>query len=296
MSESTTAKGAEDRYVVPALQRGLELLAQFSRHTPQLSGADLSRNLDLPRASVFRMLHTLEKSGFVERVGDSTQYKLSLGVLRLGFEYLASMELTEHGRPVIEALRDASGYSAHIVVRDQRDVVFVAKATGKSTLFHAIQVGARLPAHATVLGRQLLSCMSLAELSKLYPEATLKSYTPKTPKTVVQLKAQLEVDRQNGFGISQGGFETGISTIAAPVFNDRMEVVAAVSITVPAQHLDNNITEQLVPMVRHAAQQLTERLSHMPQPHKLFHDHSIHPAPMPETSPAARAPLHKIAA
>lgn len=266
-----TASIIEDRYIVPALQRGLDLLAQFSRHTPELSGADLSRKMGLPRASVFRMLHTLEKSGFVERVGDSTQYKLSLGVLRLGFEYLASMELTEHGRPVIEALRDASGYSAHVVVRDQRDVVFVAKATGRSTQFHSIQVGARLPAHATVIGRQLLSGMTMAELSALYPEPQLKSYTLKTPSTVAQLKALIDVDRLNGYGISQGGFETGISTIAAPVFNDRLEVVAAVSITVPAQMLDSKITEMLVPQVRDAAQQLTERISHLPQPHAKLH-------------------------
>jgi DNA-binding IclR family transcriptional regulator len=266
-----------DRYLVPGLQRGLELLGQFNRDTPELSGAELSRKLSLPRASVFRMLHTLEKCGFVERVGDSTQYKLSLGVLRLGFEFLASMELTEHGRPVIEALRDATGYSAHIVVRDQREVVFVAKATGKSTMFHAIQVGARLPAHATVLGRQLLSCMTMADLTKLYPEATLKSYTTKTPKTVAQLKALLDIDRLNGYGVSQGGFETGISTVAAPVFNDRLEVVAAVSITVPAQQLENKITETLVPQVREAAQKLTERLSHMPQISNRFQDLGIVP-------------------
>jgi DNA-binding IclR family transcriptional regulator len=268
----------DDRYLVPALQRGLDVLGQFSRETPKLSGAELSRKLGLPRASVFRMLHTLEKSGFVERAGDSSQYKLSLGVLRLGFEFLASMELTEHGRPVIEALRDASGYSAHIVVRDQREVVFVAKATGKSTQFHAIQVGARLPAHATVLGRQLMCCMTMAELAKLYPEDTLQTYTLKTPQTVAQLKALLDIDRINGYGVSQGGFETGISTIAAPVFNDRLEVVAAVSITVPAQHLDMTLTEMLVPQVREAAQQLTERLSHMPQPYQRIQDLSVTPA------------------
>jgi DNA-binding IclR family transcriptional regulator len=265
-----TATIIEDRYLVPALQRGLDLLAQFSRHTPELSGAELSRKLDLPRASVFRMLHTLEKSGFVERVGEGTQYKLSLGVLRLGFEYLASMELTEHGRPIIEALRDASGYSAHIVVRDQREVVFVAKAIGKSTQFHAIQVGARLPAHATVLGRQLLCCMTLAELNALYPEDTLQSYTPKTPKTVAELKAQLDIDRRNGYGISQGGFETGISTIASPVLNDRLDVIAAISIAVPAQHLDSKMTDTLVPLVQDAAKALTERLSHLPQPRSML--------------------------
>ena len=273
----------EDRYVVPALQRGMELLGKFSRSSPAYTGAELSRQLKLPRASVFRMLHTLEKLGYVERVGDTLHYKLSLGVLRLGFEYLASMELTEHGRPVIEALRDASNYSAHIVVRDQREVVFVAKATGNSTQFHAIQVGARLPAHATVLGRQLLSRMTMAELTALYPEETLQSYTPKTPKTVAELKALLEIDKRSGYGISQGGFETGISTIAAPVLNDRLEVVAAVSITVPVQVLDSNIADALVPLVLEAAQALTDRLSHTPH-------HTPRPTPLHTRKPKTPTP------
>ena len=260
---------ADERYIVPALQRGLEVLGQFSRHTPELSGAELSRQLDLPRASVFRILHTLEKAGFVERVGEGNSYKLSIGVLRLGFEYLASMELTEHGRPVIEALRDKSGYSAHLVVRDQRDIVFVSKATGRSALFHSIQVGARLPAYATVLGRLLLSNLDMAGLSELYQGMTLEAHTAKTPTTLKQLKALIEVDRANGYGISQGGYEAGISSIAAPVFNDAREVVAAVSITVPVQQLVEVQTDILVPLVQLAAAQLTQRISHLPQRYTL---------------------------
>jgi len=258
MSDTT-----DDKYVVPALQRGLELLGQFTRQTPTLTGAELARNLDLPRASVFRILHTLERSGFVERVGDSASYKLSIGVLRLGFEYLSSMELTEHGRPVVEHLRDASGYSAHLVARDGRDVVFVVKAPGRSALFHSIQVGARLPAHATVLGRLFLSDLTMAELSQLYPEKTLKQYTDKTPTSLKQLKTLIDADRAAGYGLSQGGFEPGISTIAAPVFNDEQRVVAAVSITVPAQHVASDQAAHLIQLVRDAAGQLTQRINHL---------------------------------
>jgi DNA-binding IclR family transcriptional regulator len=261
-----------DRYTVPALQRGLDLLGQFSRHTPELTGADLARQLDLPRASVFRILHTLEKAGFVERVGEGNSYKLSIGVLRLGFEYMASMELTEHGRSVIEALRDVTGYSAHLVVRDRREVVFVVKAAGRSALFHSIQVGARLPAYATVLGRQLLANLDMGALAELYPETPLPAHTPKTPTTLKQLKALIDIDRANGYGISEGGFETGISTIAAPVLNDAHEVVAAVSITVPAQHLAASQTDVLVPQVKAAAAQLTLRMSHLSQ-----HSHRLSP-------------------
>jgi DNA-binding IclR family transcriptional regulator len=256
---------SDDKYLVPALQRGLEVLGQFNRDARELSGADLARNLDLPRASVFRILQTLERSGFVEKVGDTTNYKLSIGVLRLGFEYLASMELTEYGRPVLETLRDQSGFSAHLVVRDGRDVVFVSKAAGRSAQFHSIQVGARLPAHATVLGRLLLSDLDSAALSSLYPDTPLPAYTSRTPTTLAQLQAMIEVDRANGYGISQGGFETGITTIAAPVFNDHHDVTAAVSITVPAQQISADQTAMLVPLVRQAATQLTQRISHSPQ-------------------------------
>jgi DNA-binding IclR family transcriptional regulator len=61
-----------------------------------------------------------------------------------------------------------------------------------------------------------------------------------------------------------GGFETGISTIAAPVFNDRGAVTAAVSISVPAQRIDDGALPPLVDMVKAAAAQLSERISHLP--------------------------------
>lgn len=255
---------ADDRYTVPGLARGLQLLLQFTRQERELTGAELSRRLGLPRASVFRMLHTLEQGGFLERAGDATSYRLGLSVLRLGFELLASMDLTELGRPVIEELRDRCSYSSHLVVRDARDVVFVAKVPGRNAMFHSIQVGARLPAHATVLGRILLSGLTPAELKELYPESKLQAFTPKTPANLKSLTALIEQDRQRGYGISMGGFETGISTIAAPVHNSLGQVCAAISITVPSARIDDTAIEPLVEMVRASAQQLTDRLQHLP--------------------------------
>ena len=254
----------EDRYIVPALARGLQILMLFNREERELSGAEISRRMGWPRASVFRMLYTLEQGGFIERAGEGGQYKLGLAVLRLGFEWLASMELTEVGRPVIEELRDRSGYSAHIVVRDAREVVFVAKAPGRNAMFHSIQVGARLPAHATVLGRILLGALRGEELERLYPETPLPAYTPKTPTRLADLQALIEQDRQRGYGVSMGGYETGISTIAAPVHDDRGSVTAALSISVPSQRIEDDALMPLVDMVRSSAQQLTERLKHLP--------------------------------
>ena len=265
-SQSPTANTAPagERYLVPALQRGMQLLAQFSRDERELGGAELSRRLGIPRASVFRLLQTLEQMGFVERVGDSASYRLGIAVLRLGFEYLASMELTEHGRPIIDDLCGATGLSSHLVVRDGREVVFVAKSAGRSFMFNSIQVGARLPAHATVLGRILLADLSLADLSGLYAGVRLEAFTAQTPTTLAALRRMVEADAQRGYGISQGGFESGISTIAAPVFDDRHTVAAAVSVTVPAQSVAPQALDAIVSQVRMAAERLSQRISHLP--------------------------------
>ena len=253
-----------DRYLVPALQRGMQLLGQFSRGERELTGAELSRRLDLPRASVFRLLQTLEQMGFVERVGDGPNYKLGIAVLRLGFEYLASMELAEHGRPIIDDLCGATGLSAHLVVRDAREAVIVAKSAGRSFMFNSIQVGARVPAHATVLGRVLLGDQSAEELAALYAGVRLEPYTTQTPTSLAALQALVAADAQRGYGISQGGFEAGISTVAAPVFDDHHHVAAAVSVTVPSQRIEAQALEDIVAQVCDAALRLSQRISHMP--------------------------------
>jgi len=261
---SADKPAGEDRYLVPALQRGLQLLGQFTRDERTLTGADLSRRLGLPRASVFRILQTLEQMGFVERIGDSAHYKLGMAVLRLGFEFLASMELTELGRPVIDDLCVATGLSSHLVVRDGRDVVFVAKSVGRSFMVNSIQIGARLPAHATVLGRVLLADLPLDELAALYQGVQLVVHTAQTPTSIATLGSLVQEDARRGYGISQGGFELAISTIAAPVFDSNHKVSAAVSVTVPAQQVEPQQRDELVAQVQSAARRLSECISHLP--------------------------------
>ena len=248
---------ASERYTVPGLQRGLQLLAQFNQHTRELNGAELSRRLALPRASVFRLLQTLEQMGFVERVGESSNYRLGIAVLRLGFEYLASMDLAERGNPVLNTLSATSGLSAHLVVRDGTEVVFVAKSAGNSGLLSAIQVGARLPAHATVLGRVLLGQASLSTLEALYAHTPLTAFTAQTPTTLAALKSKIDEAAALGYSVSHGGYESGISTIAAPVFDENHHIAAAVSLTVPASRIDADRLPVLVTLVCDAAVRLS---------------------------------------
>ncbi len=257
----------QDRYIVPGLERGLRLLAEFSARDRVLSAADLSRRLNVPRSTVFRLLATLEATGYVERADGGREYRLGLAVLRLGFDYLASLELTELGGPLLNRLRDEIEYPCNLVVRDGRSVVYVAKAAASRPFASNINVGARLPAHATVLGHVLLEDLSLGQLRDLYPEPQLQIYSDSTPRTVEALSDMVQQVQQRGYVLHEGFFEASISTIAAPVRDRAGKVVAALGATIPASRLAPEELDRMVGSVRETAGELSRLLGY--RPHRL---------------------------
>jgi len=261
MDEAEPTSG--DRYMVPALERGLRMLGEFNRETRVISGPEFARRLGLPRSTVFRLLATLENMGFVERVGKD--YRLGVAVLRLGFEYIASLELTELGQPILQRLCDAIRYPVNLVIRDGRWIVYVAKVSPPTPFASAVRVGTRLPAHATVLGRILLEDLTLPELRELYPEEHLEEFSPSTPKTVLDLFNMVQVDRDRGYVLGEGFFEASISTVAAPVRDHTGQTVAALGATVPSGHIEPSRVDFLVERVRSSAAELSTLLNYQPR-------------------------------
>lgn len=240
----------ENRYKVPALARGLDILCAFSRKTPELSAPELTKLLDLPRSTVFRLLQTLEAGGFLESSSDGRKYRLGVGVLRMGFEFLASQSVVEVGRPLINTLSQDTNLAANLVIRDGQSIVYVISTKPRSAFASSITVGTRLPAHATVFGRVLLSDCSLAELSDIFSQP-LTATSKQTPDTLEALHALCRADAARGFGISEGFYEPSISTVAVPVRDHNSRITAAVGLTITHGNvsqglIDTGIVEQVI--------------------------------------------------
>jgi DNA-binding IclR family transcriptional regulator len=249
------------KYSVPGLERGLRLLQHFDRTRQRLTAAEMARALAIPRSTAFRIAQTLEHLGFLQREGD--QYRIGAAVLRLGFEYIASLEVTDLARPVVERLRDDTGLSSQLVVRDGREVVIVLKASPTATFATNVTVGTRLPAHATVLGRVLMSDADHEALLALFPEPTLPRVSPGSPRTLAELERLLREDRARGYAISESFFEQGVSAVAAPVRGQSGAIVAAISVTAQRATLEaGEPRERLVRQVTAAAAELSHRLNH----------------------------------
>lgn len=263
-NENEVMDDGADRYNVPALERGLRMLGEFSRESKTLSAPELARRFKLPRSTVFRLLTTLENMGFLERSESGHDYRLGLAVLRLGFEYLASLELTQLGTPLLNRLCDELRTPCNLVVRDGRSIVYVAKVAPPTPFASSVTVGTRLPAHATVLGRVLLEDLTLPELRAFYPEDKLETFSPSTPKTVNELFDLVQADRARGYALGEGFFESNISSIAAPVRDHSGHIVAALGATITSSHFDKNRIDEMVLRVRSTADEISGLLNYSP--------------------------------
>ncbi|WP_459574583.1 IclR family transcriptional regulator [Cupriavidus sp. 8B] len=253
----STARYAKGEGPAPSLERGLRLLMELVRHRAPMTAPEISRRLSLSRIAVFRLLATLEATGFVERAGAGRGYRAGVGVLRLGFGQLASMDLTELGSPLLKRLSDEVGYPCHLAVRDGPWIVYVAKADPNSWLFGNVAVGTSLPAYATMPGRVLLGELSLSQLRSLYPETELRARAGQASQTVMDLFEEVRRDYQRGYVMHENGFEVDVAAVAVPVRDALGTIVAALGVIVKPTCPNGEEMERLTAKMREAAADLS---------------------------------------
>lgn len=220
-----------DRYIVPAIRRGLAMLRLFTAERPHIRLPEMVRELGVSRATAFRIAYTLEADGYLKRVPHSNSFQLGINVLSLGFEYLGSLDLIEAARPALEDLRDHTEASSHLGVREGVEVVFLLRAPSRHRLRSNVNVGTRMPLHATTAGRAMLFDTSLTELRAMYKGVMMQRFTPQTPVNVDDLYKMIERDRKKGYVSSPSAYTPGIANVAAPVRDARGAIVAAVVVS-----------------------------------------------------------------
>lgn len=256
---------SDPNYIAPALQRGLAILELFTPQRRTLGLSDMAKALGIGRASAFRLAFTLEHLGYLDRAADGKAYRLAPRAMQLGYHYLSGLDCAEVAIPFIDALRDATQISAHMGVRDGTEVVYVYRAHSHMTLSSNIAVGYRLPAHATAMGRMLLSGLDDDAIAQLYTGVRLDRYSDSTAVTLTSLIQQVAVDRTRGWTRNRSSFVSGIVAIAAPVRDHRGAVVAAINLSGPSAVMDTPATlDHLTAKVVDTAAAISRQLGWLP--------------------------------
>ncbi len=240
------------REFIQSLERGLGIIRAFGPHAPEQTVTELAATTGLTRATARRFLITLIELGYVE--SDGRIFRLTPKVLELGYSFLSGLRFPDVALPHLERLVAEVDEGSEASVLDGDHIVYVARVPSSAVMTVAINVGARMPAHATSMGKVLLAALPDAELDAYFAAAELRSFLPRTMTDPAELRAQLERVREQGYAIVDQELEEGLVAIAAPVRGRGGRVVGSINLSsnVMRRSLDSLRGELLEPLLRTA--------------------------------------------
>lgn len=247
----------EPRSVV---SRAFAVLEAFTPQCTSLSLSEISRRARTPLTTTHRLVHELEEWGALEREEAGT-YRIGIRLWEVASLASRAVGLREAALPFLEDLYEVTHENVQVAVRDGSDALFVERIAGRHAVNVRTRVGGRFPLHASGAGLVLLA-FAPAEVQAQVLAAPLARFTAKTIVDPNRLRRALAEVRRSGLAVSDGQVTLDSLSIAAPVFDGKGEVTAAVSIVVATARCDPSA---LAPLVRAASLGISRALRRVGQ-------------------------------
>jgi DNA-binding IclR family transcriptional regulator len=219
---------------VPAADHTLRILSLLARQPGPVAARTVATQLALPRSTVYFLLETLRRHGFVVHLPAEHRWGLGTAAFELAGGYTRQQPLARLGRPLVAGLADRAGESAHLAVMTGRDVVYIVEERALRRPALVSDVGVRLPAHLTATGRAMLAALPREQVRALYPDASaFADRTGRGPSTPRGLRDELRRVRGDGFAHEDGEITIGLLSVGVAVRDHTGWPVAAVALTWP---------------------------------------------------------------
>lgn len=218
---------------VQSVERAFAILETFDEQHPSRTAADIAEAAGLARPTTYRMLQTLRRLGYIRNVAG--RFEVTPRVLRLGAGYLGRESLAARAQPTLDAVSERLGEHVAIGVLDGDEVIALAASSSPQSRFLAVavQVGQRLPAERSSLGRVLLAHRPGAD------------------------SAEAQQIRADGYVVTDGLLETGLRSLGVPVRDHTGDVIAALSVAVSAVRVSiEQLETECLPHLRLAASEI----------------------------------------
>jgi DNA-binding IclR family transcriptional regulator len=247
------------------LSKVTTILDCFSIERPEPTLQDIIRATKLPSSTCQRLVQSMLHEGFLDRDGD--RYRIGIGLVRWATPGTVGLDIVRLIKPVLQELRDQTGETASLYIRDGAYRTIVAVAETRHVVMRPFMVGMVMPIHAGAPGKIFLAYDDEAWNDLVDGEANaLERFTDSTPGTTEDLRTQAEEARSKGYYAAFGERHDDVGSISAPVFDHSGRLVAALGLGFPTQRIGEGDVPRLGPVVAQAAAGASTRLGHSPRP------------------------------
>lgn len=213
-----------------SIDRALSLV-ELAADRP-LSLTEAATRLGVHKSTALRMLQSLEAKRFVRRTAGGA-YVLGTGLIELAQQALGSIDLRQVAHSALRELQRETGHTVHLAQLIGDEVVYVDKMespTLDSVQIHT-RIGRAVSLYASGVGKVVLAFRPPEERARLLEKVELIQHTPTTFAAPTMLESEFSRIRDRGWGTDDGELLGLVNCIAAPIYDSRAEVMAAVSLT-----------------------------------------------------------------
>ncbi|WHY02700.1 IclR family transcriptional regulator [Neobacillus sp. DY30] len=253
-------KNQEDQYL-SSVRNALKILKSFTMDEPEKKVSDISSELGLNKSTVSRTMATLASEGFVYKDPESKKYRLGFSLLSLSSIVNSNTDVYRESYPVLSRLVENLGETAHISVIDKLEVIYLQKVECNHPVRFLTHVGRRNPPHCTSSGKVLLAYAD-EELVSAVLDQGLEKFTKNTITDPELLRANLQEIKQNGYSTSFEELNEGVNSIAAPIYDYKGNVIAALSVVGPKQRIQSHKVQGFAKKIIVAAKEVSERMGY----------------------------------
>ena len=248
-----------------SLQKVYKILDVFGAAATELRVTDISRQAGLDKSTVSRILASLSSAGYLEKNESSKAYSLSWKWLKLGNAVMGRyVDIRVAAVPFLDELAKQTDEIVHLAVLDKTEVVSLEKRGRSRALTIGTQVGGRAPAHASSLGKMLISDMTEEELLATFGRTPLVRLTNKTITNMTDLLKEMRKVKKQGFAFDDGECHEGVQCLAAPVKDSSGRIIAAISVIVPKQRMSRTKREEIRVLALQTAESISQRICMKP--------------------------------
>ncbi len=245
---------------VKSAERVFDLLETIGREPDGVTFSWLGKQLGIPKSSLHALLDVLLTRGYVDYDGANRLYSLGIRVWETGQAYQRHHDLLAVATGVLEAIVERVNETAQLAKLSGRENVYLAKVDSTHPLRLQSEVGLRLSAHATGVGKALLAQLPDDEVVARFGWGKLAVITPTTYPTTEALLEELAITRARGFAIDNSEYTPGVFCLAVPVFDTGGErATTALSVSLPLLRASVGLLSSILSTIAQASAEIAAR-------------------------------------
>ncbi len=245
---------------IQSVKRAIDILTLFSPERPRLGITEISRMVKLPKPTVHGLVQTLIDQDFLMKDKETRKYSLGLKLYELGIFLSGTLKINQVGGGPAQRLSVKTGLMVRLAILDKDKVLITMNlfpTVDDSMIFRQLGLGPKVPAYCTAVGKAVLSSFSPDRRKEFLKQINLSRHTPKTMVQEEALLAELDEAARQGFSRECEEYMKGLSCLGAPIFDDSLQAVAAISLSGGVDLMERPDLDQLAADLVHTAGEIS---------------------------------------